>query len=511
MINHGKNVQPTVGIITALPKEYAAFRALLEMTEEKAFEGTGANRRYLLGEVPSRDGGKHKVALCLTPDMGNNPASARATLLLEHFPSIDAIIMVGIAGGVPNPLKLDEHVRLGDIVVSDQNGVIQYDFDKETVNEKTLRHRPRPPSAVLLEAVRLLQADELEEKYPWLQFIEKALLPKGQKRPSAKTDILTDSTNPIKTIPHPRDLKRKNNQPRLFLGSIASANKLLKNPIKRDELRDKFGVKAVEMEGSGIADATWSIERAGYLVIRGICDYCDSNKADTWQAYAAAVAAAYARALIESIPSNSRKNSLNELSGQDKVDSHDHLEPQFPQELNETSSFSKSESDKVIDASDLLAGRQATSNKNQENKEISLSTKISSLIPRELLNIHTKLLSAIDMAETLQSRKAISEAYYQHLTSNSSIVQDILNSLENIEYPVDLDWWNSSLILARSASISYENSLGSVKDRTVIDQKKWRTSYQKLVDLKEHFNKVLNFSRQDLSQSLQIIRELKGL
>jgi nucleoside phosphorylase len=60
---------------------------------------------------------------------------------------------------------------------------------------------------------------------------------------------------------------------------------------------------AVEMEGSGIADAAW-VFRSGYLVIRGVSDYCDKNK-DTvahWRPYACIAAAAYARALLESIP-----------------------------------------------------------------------------------------------------------------------------------------------------------------------------------------------------------------
>lgn len=57
--------------------------------------------------------------------------------------------------------------------------------------------------------------------------------------------------------------------PRVFHGPIASANILLKVPEKRDELRDKFKVKAAEMESSGIADATWGAGRGGYLVIRG--------------------------------------------------------------------------------------------------------------------------------------------------------------------------------------------------------------------------------------------------
>jgi hypothetical protein len=59
-------------------------------------------------------------------------------------------------------------------------------------------------------------------------------------------------------------------------------------------------MKAIEMEGSGVADASWE---AGcpYLIIRGICDYCDQNKNDEWQNYAAVVAAAYTRTLLESL------------------------------------------------------------------------------------------------------------------------------------------------------------------------------------------------------------------
>ena len=60
------------------------------------------------------------------------------------------------------------------------------------------------------------------------------------------------------------------------------------------------------MEGSGVADAAWEYEKAGYLVVRGICDYCDvrtkSTQTDAWKPYAAMVAAAYVRALIEVMP-----------------------------------------------------------------------------------------------------------------------------------------------------------------------------------------------------------------
>jgi nucleoside phosphorylase len=134
-----------------------------------------------------------------------------------------------------------------------------------------------------------------------MQFITQALKRLKAKRPPNKSDILVSTIDLSKIIGHPRDSKRRRGQPRIFIGSIASANKLLKNSHERDELRDRFKVKAIEMESSGIADATW-IQEKSYLVIRGICDYCDANKNDDWQTYAAVVAAAYMRALIESIP-----------------------------------------------------------------------------------------------------------------------------------------------------------------------------------------------------------------
>ena len=172
--------------------------------------------------------------------------------------------------------NVEEHVRLGDIVVSDRGGVIQYDFDKETVSKIEIRSSPRPPSASLLEAVRLLQANELSGNKPWMNHIKIANDKLNIIRPPGETDILMSSIEPDKEISHPDDLSRIHDQPKIFLGTIAAANKLLKNPVKRDQLRDNFGVKAVEMESSGIADATWN-DGVGYLVVRGVCDYCDEK------------------------------------------------------------------------------------------------------------------------------------------------------------------------------------------------------------------------------------------
>jgi nucleoside phosphorylase/HEAT repeat protein len=300
-------VTPRIGIITALPKECWAMRAFLDSWKEVYVDGRGAGRRYYVGTIPARDGGSHTVALCHS-GVGNNNAAIRASLMLQHFQSVKIVIMVGIAGGVPNAAKVDEHVRLGDIVVSSEGGVTQYDLGKEiativegeSIVEFTEKNPPRAPDPILIEAISHLDVDEHDGYRPWIEHIENLCQRSKTPRPSATTDILYSSEDPRVVIEHPHDPSRVDGQPRVFSGKIGSANIVLKNPTKRDYLRDKFDVRAIEMEGSGVADASWKME-VGYLVVRGICDYCDSKKNNDWQKYAAIVAAGYVRALIESI------------------------------------------------------------------------------------------------------------------------------------------------------------------------------------------------------------------
>lgn len=212
--------------------------------------------------------------------------------------------MVGIAGAVPHPEKAEHHVRLGDIVVSDRGGVIQYDLVKET-GDGSIEHRnaPRPPSSELLEAINWLRSDEDLGKRPWEMFIDQGINRLGAEwqRPAPEEDVLDDVGDGTTPVTHPEDRDRRPGYPKVFHGPIAAANVLLKNAARRDDLRRRFGAKAVEMEGSGIADAAWDV-RVGYLVIRGACDYCNRNKNDAWQRYSAVIAAGYARALIASIP-----------------------------------------------------------------------------------------------------------------------------------------------------------------------------------------------------------------
>lgn len=292
--------QPTIGIITALPLETAAVRAVFGDPPRIDLPGLGAGRAYWLVEIASPLGGVHRVAIAQA-DMGNNHAAVRASLLLTHFPNIP-IIMCGIAGGMPNPTSPSEHVRLGDVVISNQKGVVQYDFVKRRAKRwEEIRASPHRPSARLLEAVRILESDRHLHRYPWEKALQDALARLRWERPDPTTDVLADTVDSARIVQHPGFPDRRPGQPWIFLGPIASANTLLKDPVKRDALRVQFGVRAVEMEGSGIQDATWFHE-VGYLVVRGICDYCDSKKNDIWHRYAALAAAAYVRALLEGMP-----------------------------------------------------------------------------------------------------------------------------------------------------------------------------------------------------------------
>ena len=233
--------------------------------------------------------------------MGESLAGVHTTRLKNQFPNLNALVMAGIAGGVPNPGKPSDHVRLGDIVVSDKYGVVQFDYGKQTSHNYEYRAAPRPPLARLLDAARHLRTREIEGQRPWEVHLEHALAALGWVRPLGENDFLGDSADHKKRVEHPKEPARVEGHPRVFFGLIASSNTLLKDPVKRDEIRNTFGAKAIEMETAGLADAAWVLE-VGYLGVRGICDYCDENKNDEWQSYAALAAAAYVRALLESIP-----------------------------------------------------------------------------------------------------------------------------------------------------------------------------------------------------------------
>jgi nucleoside phosphorylase len=294
-----------IGIVTALPEEFAAMKHMLTGNISIARPG-GDSNSYVVGDITAyRDGkrvGTHRVALTLMKKEGTESASIAATNLLRSFPATRLVLMVGIACGVPNPGDGAKHVRLGDIIVADRQGII--DPTSGAVTDGGFEHRELlpPPGASVRQAVNMLAVDQAESKLrPWEERIDSLVAANPDfKRPASQTDVLRDKN--FEKVSHPVDKRRKGRarKPIVFRGQIGSSNILYRSAKERDALAARFGLRGIEMEGSGIASATWDRERS-YGVVRASSDYGDGTKTDQWHHYAAASAAAYAACLIERI------------------------------------------------------------------------------------------------------------------------------------------------------------------------------------------------------------------
>jgi nucleoside phosphorylase len=284
-----------IGIVTALPTEAVAVLQTLGEVGETARDGVV----YDVG-LAAGIGGAHGVVHA-TSGMGNTAAGVVGTRMLIHFPTLQHLIMVGIAGMVPDPADAEKHARLGDVVVSNEKGVVEFDLRKEGDGWEEVRCAPMRPGARLLDAVQRLRRREVDgtkaEERPWVTPIARIAGSLGVTRPAEETDVLHAAEEPFAPVAHPVDPSRSPGVPRVHVAPIASSGTLLKNPKRRDELGRQHHVRAVEMEGAGVAEAAWAGAR-GYLVIRGGCDYCDKFKNNDWQRYAAVVAAAYLEALL---------------------------------------------------------------------------------------------------------------------------------------------------------------------------------------------------------------------
>jgi nucleoside phosphorylase len=86
---------------------------------------------------------------------------------------------------------------------------------------------------------------------------------------------------------------RPDDNPVIHYGVIATGSAVVKQAPTREEIRQKHRAICLEMEAAGLMNSFPCV------VIRGISDYADSHKNDQWQPYAAAVAAACAKELLE--------------------------------------------------------------------------------------------------------------------------------------------------------------------------------------------------------------------
>ncbi|THC87591.1 hypothetical protein EYZ11_012963 [Aspergillus tanneri] len=286
----------TIAWICALPLEVAAARAMLNKIHCCLPRTLSDPNAYELGEL----NGHYIVIACLPAGVyGTVSAATVVSRMCVAFPRLQYGLMVGIGGGVPGK---NNDIRLGDVVVSKPvgkySGVIQYDYGKAVQGGHfeptgTLN---KPPQALLthmsqLEAKQMTGGEDDVLKIV-LEVLERN--PNMQERfspPEQHTDTLFHFSY------HHADKEDScKKTPSIHYGLIASGDQVMKDSETRDRLAQRHGILCFEMEAAGLMDELPT------LVIRGICDYCDSHKQKEWQGYAALTAAAYTKILLSVMP-----------------------------------------------------------------------------------------------------------------------------------------------------------------------------------------------------------------
>lgn len=287
-------------ILVAVQREYAA--VLSVFGPEKRFpsrEQPDSPVKYV--EITAKSGEQKLLLIAGISDAGIAQAAAYGSQIKWANPHVNKIIMVGIAAGQPSLDDAERDVRLGDIVIADS--VVQYDHRKIMDGGEELRGNRLPkPDSGMMQAVNSLRAlqelnDQEAENLPWMIHIEAGTAKLANaKCPGPSKDPKTG----LRSYEASASIVRREDEPFVHVGLIASGSLLIKDEKRRDQLHRELKSLAYEMEGAGLAIAS-GINNFGYLIIRGICDYADKDKNDDWQRYAALCAASFARSLIEEL------------------------------------------------------------------------------------------------------------------------------------------------------------------------------------------------------------------
>ena len=329
----------TIAVICALPLEADAVEALFDEHYDRLGEYYGKQpgdaNAYINGRI-----GNHNVVLCYMPGIGKESAASVASSLQVSYTGIKLALVVGICGGAPSPPDYQE-IFLGDVIISDS--VIEYDFGRQypggfqqKTAVKDILGRPSQEIRSLLNGLRaenarndfqsqirghlhVLQQRGAKWHRPYIKdilFNASYLHKHYSDAPAVCSCLRSNSPNEICEMALEEDCDSlgcdknqavrcqktsENIQPSVYIGPIASADTVMKSGQYRDELVRKEKVIGFEMEGAGVWD------NLPCIIIKGVCDYADSHKSKSWQAYAAATGASAAKAFLKYWMSANRK------------------------------------------------------------------------------------------------------------------------------------------------------------------------------------------------------------
>ncbi|KAK8851762.1 Kinesin light chain [Apiospora arundinis] len=298
----------TVAWIAPLEIEAQAALHMMDQRHRGRFPmGRGDDYVFHAGEIFG-----HNIIVATLPagqEYGTGSAAALASQVKKFFPNLWFGLLVGVAAGLPSLLRTPPRdIRLGDVLVAlpegESAGLIAYELGKETTEDgfRPLRlgHVLATTETVIRSAIGSIKLDAPNDAPPFLDYYE-AMKDREHELgtfsdPGQEHDKLymTGEDGMERMVDRLRRPAEK--RTRVWYGPIGSGEKLMKNARKRDELRDRYNLIGLEMEAAG------TMNRIPVGVIRGVCDYGDVHKNKAWQPYAAAMAAAYAKAVLAEIP-----------------------------------------------------------------------------------------------------------------------------------------------------------------------------------------------------------------
>jgi nucleoside phosphorylase len=256
-----------VVILTVIDAELDAARRALEIEDldrDKAGDGTIYFRGSVRSELNHRS---YAIVLtCIGGPGTPGAAAATAGAIARYRPK--AVVLMGIAAGVR------DKVRIGEVVLSDR--VVAYEPAELIRSATGTRAQSRPE---IVRAPHTMIQDAMSYR-PEPSRLNRAFARAGGMVPTAPAGEENEFRVHVATAITAR------------LGTIASGEKLLRDPGKLLEVRELHGkVEVGEMEAAGVVDGC----RPGaipWLVIRGISDFGDELKDDRFHAYASSAAAA---------------------------------------------------------------------------------------------------------------------------------------------------------------------------------------------------------------------------
>jgi nucleoside phosphorylase len=297
----------TFGVVTVVPENLAAVCALFD-EEYKAIPASATDTNmYNFGRM----GNVNVIVSCLPAGVTGTISCAAVTANMRRsFPELKQVALVGVGGGAPTPDDPERDIRLGDVIVSRGDGVIQHDMMALYSGKKELKKiggALDPPGVGWMTAVAKFQrfteqgGTSLKE---YTACVSAGMFSEESKRsfgfPTAP-DALFDTK-----VPHAKNNKRdckdcdnklvkradRNGDPRVFYGVMASSSSAMTTAAIRDKYRDQ--ILCWETEAAGMV-----ANQVQYLIIRGVSHYCDGHINKAWERYAASRAAAFFRCLVD--------------------------------------------------------------------------------------------------------------------------------------------------------------------------------------------------------------------